>query len=302
MSRTRLSRRAFMSAALAACLPAAARSGHNVGVQLYTVRDLVLSKPAETLGAIAAMGYREVEVLRDELGVLAPHLKATGLRPVGMHFETPLITGNWDAWKRAQMPPIKPAGVRFEDVVSLARDHGVEYVVFNYLTPEERLGLDFYRQLAEKLNAAAAQCHKQGVRFAYHNHDFEFEPKGSQRPIDVLLEHLDPNLVRLEVDTFWVAMAGVDAVAFLKANKGRIDLVHVKDRAPGTPTHYDIATVPDSTYRELGSGDLPLPQILDAAVEAGARHFFVEQDFSADPVASLRQSYAYLRRIGFAGS
>jgi sugar phosphate isomerase/epimerase len=294
-----LSRRSFMGAGLAACLPAVARSARRVGVQLFTVRDIVLSRPAETLRAIAAMGYREVEVLRDQLVALAPHLKATGLRPVALHFETPLITGNWDAWKRAEMPPIVPAGVRFEDVIGLAHDHGVEYLVFNYLTPEERLGADFYRQLAEKLNSAAAQCRKAGLRFCYHNHDFEFEPRGSVRPIDVLLAHLDRALVRLEVDTFWVSMAGVDAVAFLKANAGRVEIVHVKDRAPGTPRHYDIATVPQSTYRELGNGDLPIPQILDAAVAAGARHFFVEQDYSTDPLASLKQSYAYLRQIGF---
>lgn len=296
------SRRSFVGVALAACLPATARSPQRVGVQLFTVRDIVLSQPAETLSAIAAMGYREVEVLRDQLKVLAPHLKATGLRPVALHFETPLITGNWGAWTRAEMPPIVPAGVRFEEVIELAHEHGVEYLVFNYLTPEERLGADFYRRLAEKLNSAAVQCRNAGMRFAYHNHDFEFEPRGPERPIDVLLKHLDPGLVRLEIDTFWVSMAGVDAVAFLKANAGRVDLVHVKDRAPGTPRHYDIATVPKTAFLELGNGDLPIPQILDAAVSAGARHFFVEQDYSNDPLASLRQSYAYLRRIGFVGS
>src|SRR5581483_7709765 len=109
VNRLTLSRRSFVAAALATGLPAAARSGHPVGVQLYTVRKIVLEHPAETLRAIAAMGYREVEVLRDQLVVLAPHLKATGLRAVAMHFETPILTGNWDAWKHAEMPPIKPA-------------------------------------------------------------------------------------------------------------------------------------------------------------------------------------------------
>jgi sugar phosphate isomerase/epimerase len=296
------SRRFFLSASLAACLRANAGSGHAAGVQLYTVRDIVLARPGETLRAIAAMGYTEVEVLRNQLPVLAPYLKATGLRAVALHFETPLITGNWGAWKRADMPPIEPAGVRFEDVIELARDHDIQYVVFNYLTPEERLGADFYRELAAKLNSAAAQCLKAGMRFCYHNHDFEFEPQGSGRPIDVLLAHLDPALVRLEVDTFWVSMAGVDPAAFLRANAGRVDIVHIKDRAPGTPRHYDMATVPQSTFRALGNGDLPLPQILDASLAAGARHFFVEQDYSTDPIASLRQSYAYLRRIGFVSS
>jgi sugar phosphate isomerase/epimerase len=139
------------------------------------------------------------------------------------------------------MPPIEPR-VTFEDAIAVARDHGFEYIVFNYLAPEERLGLDFYRALADKLNTAAQKCRSAGLRFCYHNHDFEFEPKPTHKPMEILLERLDKNLIGLEVDTFWVSMAGVDAAAFLKQNAGRVELVHLKDRAPGTPVHYDIAT------------------------------------------------------------
>ena len=100
--------------------------------------------------------------------------------------------------------------------IPLAKDHGFGYLVFNYLSPEERLGLDFYRSLADKLNAAAQICSAVKLQFCYHNHDLEFEPKPGGRPIDVLLERLDRNLVGLEVDTFWVSMAGVSAAAFLR--------------------------------------------------------------------------------------
>jgi sugar phosphate isomerase/epimerase len=119
--------------------------------------------------------------------------------------------------------------------------------------------------------------------------------------MDVLLERLDRKLVGLEVDCFWVSMAGVSAAGFLRQNADRVELVHLKDRAKGTPVHYDIATVPNETYRELGAGDLPLGEILQAVSQTNARHFFVEQDFSKDPIASLRQSYAFLRRSGFIG-
>jgi sugar phosphate isomerase/epimerase len=155
--------------------------------------------------------------------------------------------------------------------------------------------------LAEKLNAAAQQAHAAGLQFCYHNHDFEFEPKPGGRPIDVLLSHLDPQLIRLEVDAFWVSMAGVNAAAFLREHADRVEMVHLKDRAKGTPVHYDIATVPNETYKELGSGDLPLPDILKAISETRAKHVFVEQDFSADPVASLRRSYEYLKNSGLVG-
>lgn len=238
-------------------------------------------------------------MLRSQVKTCAPLLAHEGLKPVSLHFETPLLTGNWEAWKHAEMPPIEP-GVTYESCLELTRKHGFQYIVFNYLTPEERLGLDFYRSLADKLNRAAEQAHKAGLRFCYHNHDFEFQPKdGGRRPIDVLLERLNPQLVGLEVDTFWVSMAGVNAAAFLRQHAQRVELVHLKDRAPGTPVHYDIATVPDSTFRELGTGDLPLRDILSAIRETTAQHVFVEQDFSKNPIASLKTSYAYLQRAGF---
>ncbi len=268
------------------------------GVQLYTVRDQVLVQPLATLQRIAEIGYREVEMLRNQVKTLAPLLKGVNLTPVSLHFETPLLTGNWAAWQHADMPPIE-AGVTYDGCVSMARDHGFRYIVFNYLSPEERLGLDFYRSLADKLNQAAQKAHAAGLQFCYHNHDFEFQPKPGGRPMDVLLRRLDSKLVRLEVDAFWVSMAGVDAAEFIREHAERVELVHLKDRARGTPVHYDIATVPNETYRELGSGDLPLQAILEAISHTHARHIFVEQDFSKDPIASLRQSYAFLKRSGY---
>lgn len=293
-----LTRRSLLGTAAAACVPAFAQPHRRAGVQLYTVRDLILKRPLETLQAIADIGYREVEMLRSQVMLLAPHLSRAGLQPVSMHFETPLLTGNYKAWQHADMPAIEP-GVTFDRALDLAALHGFQYFVFNYLSPEERLGLDFYRALADKLNAAGEKCRSAGLRFCYHNHDFEFEPKPGGRPIDTLLARLDKKLVGLEVDTFWVSMAGVDAAAFLKQNAGRVELVHLKDRAPGTPRHYDIATVPNATFRELGDGDLPLRKILTAAAEARTKHYFVEQDFSPDPLRSLSESYAFLQELGF---
>jgi sugar phosphate isomerase/epimerase len=287
-----------MRLAAGACAPAFGQVRHTTGVQLYTVREGVQKHPLETLRAIAEIGYREVEMLRNQVALLTPYLKKVPLRPVSLHFETPLLTGNWKAWQHADMPPVEP-GVTFADTVALARDHGFDYLVFNYLAPEERLGIDFYRALADKLNSAGLKCRSAGLRFCYHNHDFEFEPKPGGRPIDTLLSRLDRKLIGLEVDTFWVSMAGLDAAAFLRQNAGWVELVHLKDRAPGTPVHYDIATVPNDTFRELGSGDLPIREILFTASQGGVKHYFVEQDFSTDAIRSLRQSYTYLRKIGF---
>jgi sugar phosphate isomerase/epimerase len=293
-----LSRRCLLKLAGLAAVPGLGTQRLAAGVQLYTVRDAIVKQPMETLQAIAEIGYREVEMLRNQVALLAPFLKRVNLSPISLHFATPLLTGNWKAWQHADMPAIE-RGVTFEECITLARDHGFKYIVFNYLSPEERLGLDFYRSLADKLNAAAHKAASAGLRFCYHNHDFEFQPKPGGAPINVLLEHLDATLVGLEVDTFWVSMAGVSAATFLRQHADRVELVHLKDRAKGTPVHYDIATVPNDTYRELGAGDLPLHEILAAVSQTKAKHVFVEQDFSKDPIGSLRQSYAFLRESGF---
>ncbi len=268
------------------------------GVQLYTVRDQLSKAPEATLEAISEIGYREVEMLRTQVRTIAPLLQRFRLRPISLHFETPLLTGNYKAWQHAAMPPIE-SGASYQQSLELAQNHGFRYIVFNYLTPEERLGLDFYRALAEKLNTAAAQAQRAGLQFCYHNHDFEFEPKPGGRPIDVLLRELDKDLVALEVDVFWVSMAGVNAADFLRDHADRVALVHLKDRAKGTPVHYDIATVPNETFRAVGSGDLPFREILAAICQTKAKHAFVEQDFSTDPIATLRQSFRYLKRADF---
>jgi sugar phosphate isomerase/epimerase len=291
----RLSRRSLMKMSGLAAVSGFVRQAITPGVQLYTVRNEVLKEPFATLQAIAEIGYREVEMLRSQVKMLAPLLKRVNLAPISLHFETPLLTGNWTAWQHADMPLVEP-GVTFGDCVLLARDHGFRFIVFNYLAPEERLGLDFYRTLSDKLNAAARKAEAAGLRFCYHNHDFEFQPKAGGRPIDVLLENFDRKLIGIEVDAFWVSMAGVNAAEFIREHANRIELVHLKDRAKGTPIHYDIATVPNETYRELGSGDLPWRDIFEAISGTNARHVFVEQDFSKDPIASLRQSYAFLKR------
>jgi sugar phosphate isomerase/epimerase len=297
--RVTVSRRSLLrTATLAACIPGYGKRQQTLGVQLYTVREIVLKRPLEILRTLAEIGYREVEVLRSQIKPLAPYLKAVRLRPASVHFETPLITGNWQAWKDDDMPALEES-YTFDQALIEAKEHGFEYMVFNYLAPKERGGLDFYRALAEKLNAAGEKCRETGLRMCYHSHDFEFEPKPGGRPIETLLQRLDKSLVRLEIDAFWVSMAGEDATTFIRQNASRVEMVHLKDRKPGAPRAFDIASVPNDTFREVGNGDLNFREILNATSEARVKHYFVEQDYSPDPLRSLRQSHENLRKFGF---
>jgi len=295
-------RNALRSLALA---PEAARSilraasERPLGLALYTVRDALQTRPAEVLQLIAKTGYAEIEVLRNQIQTLRPLLPSSGLRPVSVHFETPIITGNWQAWRDAEMPPVDER-LTFDRVLEEAGTCGIRNLVFNYLPPKERGELDYYRRLAEKLNAAAQKCQRAGAKLWYHNHNFEFARKPDGRPIDVLLSRLDFQLISLEADLFWLGMAGENPVNFIRQNAGRIVAVHLKDRQRGaTVPRFDIASVPNSTYEEVGRGEMNFADILTETRKAGVAHHFVEQDHTPDPLGAIQRSYAAVRKIGF---
>jgi sugar phosphate isomerase/epimerase len=273
-------------------LSGASHFTHPLGAELYTVRNILPTAADQTLKSIAEIGYREVEMDHASLPRISPILKTYGLRPVSCHFETPLITGNWKPWKN-----LTNQNATWAQAIEDAHRFGVEYMVMAYIRPEERGDLDYYRQIADKMNNAGAQSRAAGLKFCYHNHCFEFRGEPGQRPIDILLERLDKKSVGLELDVFWVSVGGNDPVEMLKQNAGRVPLVHLKDKAKGTPVMYEEKVTPQ-TFKEVGAGVLDFPAILKAAAAAGAKHYFVEQDQTpGDPVASLKQSYDYLRSL-----
>ena len=273
-----------------------AQATRRLGVQLYTVRGKLGPQADATLKAIAEIGYKELELGRADLPQLAPIAKAYGLQPVSMHIEPPLVTGDWTAWSFIK----RPEGYSLERALDEARGHGVRYAVVAYLMPSERGGgLPFYETLANALNRAGEVGRKAGVTIGYHNHGFEFEPlPDGRRPLDVLMQRTDPSLVRLELDVFWVGITGANPVDLLGQYKGRVALVHLKDKARDAAAVTDERKVAPTTFKEVGSGGLDFPAILKAAEAAGVQHYFVEQDHTpGDPLASLRQSYEYLQRI-----
>jgi sugar phosphate isomerase/epimerase len=135
------------------------------------------------------------------------------------------------------------------------------------------------------------------LTFCYHNHAFEFGGAQGERPIDIFHERLDKKLVFFEVDVFWISVAGGDPVQMLKEHEGRVPLLHLKDKAAGTPVQYN-ENVPPAAFKEVGSGSLDFPAILKTAESIGVKHYFVEQDQTpGDPIDSLKKSYNYLRSV-----
>jgi sugar phosphate isomerase/epimerase len=180
------------------------------------------------------------------------------------------------------------------------KGHGLKYAVVAYLMPGER-GKDaaYYERFADQLNEAGAVGQAAGLTLGYHNHAFEFAPlPDGRRPLDVLISRLDPSLVTLELDVFWVAVAGADPVDLIRTHASRTRLLHLKDKSPSAPTVTEEQKVPPTAFAEVGNGTIDFAAVLAAAQSAGVQHLFVEQDHTpGDPIASLRQSYANLAKL-----
>jgi sugar phosphate isomerase/epimerase len=280
-----ISRRSFVVRS-AALLPATkillgydTLTADNLGVQLYTVRSTIGANPTGVLKAIQEIGYREVEATYGNLHEIWPALKETQLKPVSIHLDTALFF---------------EGGAKLDAAIADVKQRGFEYVVLPYIPPEQRGGIDTFKKLAETLNKSGEKAKAAGLKLCYHNHAFEFEPIAGTTGLELLMKETHKELVSLEMDVFWVSVAGHDPVALLKKYENRVALLHLKDKASGAAVQYN-ERVPKETFKEVGNGTLDFTAILATAKRSAVKHYFVEQDQTpGDPVESLRTSYKFL--------
>lgn len=281
--------------ALTAGASLSAATKRPLGFQVYTIRKILPQHAAEALERVAKIGYKTVETGRADNALVLPLCKKFGLQPVSCHFDTPLVTGNYDAWKDNPLPP----GYTWQKAVDEAAAAGFKFMCIAYLQPAERGSLDTFRRYADKFNKAGEAAKKAGLQLCYHHHAFEFGPKEGSRPIDVFVERFDPNLVKFETDVFWSSVAGQDPAELIRKWKGRVALIHLKDKAPGLKPHYG-EDLNDNAFREVGLGIVDFRKVLDAARDVGIESYFVEQDeMAGDPVDSLAYSFHTLEKLGF---
>ncbi len=250
-------------------------SGNNLGVQLYTVRSIIRANPAKVLHDIREIGYTEIEATADTLKEAWAAVESSGLKPISVHLS------------------LDPTDEQLAD----AKQKGFEYAVIPYVPPPQRGGQDVIKKLAENFQKAGERAKAHDLQLCYHNHAFEFEPMSGTTPLEIIMDTTDPALVKLEMDIFWVTVGGHNPVELLKKYSGRVPLLHLKDKEKGVPAQAQYnENVPKDAFKEIGNGSIDIPAILKAANTAGVKHYFVEQDQTPDPIASLRQSYEYLRK------
>jgi sugar phosphate isomerase/epimerase len=143
-----------------------------------------------------------------------------------------------------------------------------------------------------------AECQKQGLKAAYHNHHFEYKEVGGEPGYDILLRSTDPKLVTMEMDCFWTVFAGKDPVAYFEKYPGRFELLHIKDCKKGYKPQAG-GKVEGNPFLEVGQGIIDWKRLFTAArAKAGTKQYFVEQDrCDRPPIESIRMSVDYLKKL-----
>jgi sugar phosphate isomerase/epimerase len=244
----------------------------NIGLQLYTVRDLTAQDMLGTLERLAAIGYRAVEFAgygNASVGDIRATLDQHGMTAVGAH----VALDNFES--------------RFDQTIDDLQTLGCRYAIVPWVAEDRRGSLVEAQRLADQLNRLGEQVRAAGLQFAYHNHAFEFDPIDGSSLWDVLLRETDPGLVALELDVFWAEYAGFDPVEMIGRLTGRVPLLHAKDISRDDPK----ADAP------IGDGTLPWPRMLEAAEAAGVEWLIVEQDRPHDALRDVERSLANLQAM-----
>lgn len=250
----------------------AATTTENVplGLQLYTVRELMEQDVVATLELVAGIGYQEVEfagyfdIPPEEM---KKHLADAGLDAPSTHI-------GYEEFARDA-----------EAVVDHALAVGHRFIVVPAVPESERATLDDYRRHAENFNRWSEACVAAGLRFGYHNHMYEFDRIDGKIPYDLLLESTDPAKVEMELDLAWARGGHADPLAYFRAWPGRFPLIHIKD-LDGSGNEVDV-----------GSGDVAFSKVFEHKAQAGLEHGFIERDHAADVRESIKQNHAAIQPL-----
>jgi sugar phosphate isomerase/epimerase len=260
-------------------------AGHiPLGVQLYTVRERAEKDLPATLKQIRGIGYEEVEAYGGSYTYPAEQLRymiqEAGLQVPSGHFE-------YNALPKQ---------------MAYANQLGLQWVVCPMI-PHAMWTLEGFHAAAKQFNEFGKRAKDLGMRFAFHNHDYEFahygarSGNGGMTGYEVLAGETDPNLVFFELDCYWAVQAGHDPLKMLQTMGKRIRMLHLKGRKAGFPTSYDTGRS-SAHFVPVGEGSIEWKPILAEAERLEMAHYFVEQDDTyGHPFKSIRASYKYLRTL-----
>ena len=288
----------------------------NVGLQLFTLRELLAQNPKEVLENIAKIGYNHVETYGgDPLTGKFWNITTEELKKIFNDVGLKSHSGHYMMDKYLDKDSKDKENV--EKYVQMAHTLGQENVVAPVppMHKLSKLGIDDYKFMAEQLNKAGEMSKKAGIKMGYHNHFWEFKEFGNgTKGLDILLAFTEPDLVSFELDLFWIYKAGESPQSYFDKYPGRFTQWHIKDMDRAFSTKLEQNNIDPKTgkldtlnveealktirYTEVGSGSLDFPTLATFANESGLKYAYVEQDeiYSADKYASIKKSYDYMQK------
>jgi sugar phosphate isomerase/epimerase len=297
----RMNRRTFIGTTATAAVGTALRprttwaaDAHHidrVGLQLYTVRDLMKQDFEGTLAKVAQIGYKEVE-FAGYFGKSPKEVRAmldrNGLTSPSQHIDYKVVEN------------------KFPEALETGHTLGQTFVVCPWIDVSQRKSADGWKRAAELFNKAGETSQKAGIQFAYHNHAFEFEPSealGGKMPYDFLLAETDPKLVKMEMDLCWITVGKQDPLNYFDRYPGRFPLVHVKDWTTKGASGGDYGGATGKASKpghmtNVGQGEIDWKRIFAQSGKAGIQHYFVEND-DAKSLDDPRASDEYLAKLQF---
>lgn len=274
-------------------------SKERLGLQLYSVRDDMKTDPSGTLKKVSAIGYKYVEHANYVDG------KFYGYTPVDFKkvlsdLNLDMISGHCVMTMKHWDDATNDVTYAWKKTVEDAATVGQKYVVSPWMDEKARTDMDLLKKFMMMFNKSGELCKAHGMKFGYHNHDFEFTTKvGDENLYDYILKNTDSNLVAQQMDIGNMYGAGGRALDILKAHPGRFELMHVKDEIPSTGGG-EMGDKFESTV--LGKGVVGTKEIVDyARKHGGTTQFIIEQESyqSLTPVESAKEDFDVMKSWGF---
>lgn len=298
------SRRSFISLSLFTLANTAFLSRLNlngekrelVGIQLYSLREDMMKNPLETLKALAKMGYKNVEhanyINRKFYGYSPADFKKI-LDDLGMKMpsgHTVMGPQHWDESKKDFTDLWK---YTVEDAAQL----GQQFVISPSMDSRYRKSYDDLKNFMDIFNKCGELCSKYGMKFGYHNHDFEFREKlNGETLYDIILKNTDPNLVIQQLDTGNLYNGGAKAIDLVQKYPGRFASLHVKDEIPATGGQERY----ESTI--LGKGIVNVKDVIDTVRKHSKKvHYIIEQESyqGIAPLECAKENLAMMKKWGY---
>jgi len=248
------------------------------GIQLWTVKQALYKDTLGVLKHLAKSGYKQIEGFEGDLGIFWG-MKNTELKKVlddlGMKMVSTHCNNTQD----------------FERKAAQAAEIGMKYLICPHKGAQK--SLDNFKRFSEEFNACGEITKKNGLRFAYHNHDYSFVPMEGVVPQDLMMKSTDPALVDFEMDLYWTRAAGVDPIAYMKKFPNRFKLVHVKDMA------VSATGVKESCI--VGKGIINYKSLLPQVAAQGVKYYILEQEAytGTTELDCAKDDAAYLKTLNW---